>query len=410
MARRLLIDESPFGMRAMLTVDDAPVQLVHHFAMRCEPRVGQIFWARAGARDERLGGQVFELGQAGEGLMPVKDRVHPEGAMVMVGIRREPIDAKKALLTDRPFVRLPCVSFTSDGMGRPGPLGSQPAPDQLLQAVRSPPPKRAGVLAGIPDMPRLIALIADAPIDGLVCSSGDLAAAVQRFIPQELPVEIDDAIDRFFLAGEEAAVSRTEPLPGGGRLVFDQAEALTAIDLDIGNRAARSGQGAAAAALRAALKTLGRGLTLRAIGGQVVLDLPRQAVKAPKMLRDQLTAALKGTGLSSIPAVTKEGLVIMLLRQQRRPLIDDLTEERGGGPDLVRPARRLREDIAAWRAYSEASALLRGDRSGRYALTLPQELAAEWTRTRAEKNLNRTFGHRLSVSAERVERWRFEPL
>jgi hypothetical protein len=178
-----------------------------------------------------------------------------------------------------------------------------------------------------------------------------LAAELKPFLPPEITVEVSPEIPREFGDVTADALMRTVPLEGGGSLVIDETEALTAVDVDLGGGGGQSAKGAGDSLRRRVLYELGRVLSLRGIGGQVVLDLPRSAVRAPKVLRDGLSAALKPFGLVSIPAVTKEGLVMLVIGQNRPTLLGLLTEPGGDSP---RPGRRFRPEIEAWQVYDRA--------------------------------------------------------
>ncbi len=68
-----------------------------------------------------------------------------------------------------------------------------------------------------------------------------------------------------------AALVRRVPLPGGGQLVIDEAEAATLIDIDAG--ASRASPGAIN---RKAVPVIAAALRLRGIGGQVLVDFVRE--------------------------------------------------------------------------------------------------------------------------------------
>jgi hypothetical protein len=330
--------------------------------------------------------QRFDLGKAGEGLLPVKDRAYPEGARVPVGIRREAVPGKLPLLTDRPQLRLPAATVVPGRPEvRPGPLGEVPPPQDLLATPTAADPAAL-----------LLAQLATAEVDEIIVSSGKLAARLRPFLPDGVSLSGDDGAGAAIEAAEDDGLLREVALGGGGRLIIDETEALTAIDVDLGHGGGQSKKGAGDSLRARLLDELAAVLSLRGLGGQVILDLPRFAVRQPKMLRDQMTAALRIANLSSVPAVTKEGLVALILQQTGPSLLDRLTAEERGA-DIIRAGRIFRPDVRALRAWTEAGRVLRDDRSGRFVLRLHNAAATAWKDQGASAALAGIFGARLQM-------------
>jgi hypothetical protein len=233
----------------------------------------------------------------------------------------------------------------------------------------------------VPGSVSLLAGLAQRGTEAVFVSSGALAAELGPYLPGNIALEVSDELSGDIAAITEEALDRTVSLEGGGRLIFDEGAALTAIDVDLGTTGGQSGKGAGDSLRRRVLDELGRLLGLRGIGGQVVLDLPRSAVKAPKVLRDGLTAALKPHGLVSIPAVTKEGLVVLIMGQNRPSLLSALTEEDGGAP---RPGRRFVPHVEAWRAFD---GMQREARRPSEPLALSPAAADAWRAANADERM-----------------------
>ncbi len=107
-----------------------------------------------------------------------------------------------------------------------------------------------------------------------------LKAFVEAFMPEragdvELYAGSDPIMDAFGLEEEIArALSRKVPLPSGGYLIIDQAEALTAIDVNTG-RFTGKGKDVEETIFQTnleAVKEIGYQLRFRNIGGLIVLD------------------------------------------------------------------------------------------------------------------------------------------
>ncbi|MEE4208107.1 MAG: ribonuclease E/G [Parvularcula sp.] len=393
MSRHILLEESPFGVRALVQEGGKTIRLAHHVFGRQAPQLGAVIEGRAGPRDRRLGLQLIDLGAQGEGWLPVKERQHPEGSKVFVAIRREAVGDKRPLLTDRPSLHLPAATLDGrTGNVRSGPLGEIPLPpsfDKNLQAASKVEPALL-----------LLAQLVSRETERVLLSSGSLKARLAPFMPDPDLLVVDEAISSDLDHAEDAALARTEPLQGGGRLVIDETEALTTVDVDLGSGEGQSARGAGDSLRQRFLDELAPALAARAIGGQVVLDLPRFAIRQPKPLRDQITAALKPTGLSSIPAVTKEGLVVLVLQKTGPSLLDRLTMAHSLS-DGVRPGRVMRPDITDWRAFTEASRTLAAQRTQSFVLALDPDALRIWQKRDADAALASRFGARLRTAARR---------
>lgn len=396
MSVQMLLNATPFGVRGAVLKDETPIRLLHFFQSDTAPRTGDLYWAKVGRRDPRLGALVCDLGEAGEGLLTVKDRAYTEGQLIPAAIRREGIGGKRPLLTDKPLLKLPAAtrSLQDDAVTRPGPLGQLDVPAGIISSLRSS-DEGPGRMDSIPPLVRLVTGLASSATDEIVCSSADTAAALSEFVPTVVDVLVSDQIPSVLNDIEDDALARTVALESGGALIIDQAEALTAIDLDLGASAGQSKKGADAGLLRRALMGLGPILSLHGLGGQVVLDLPRGATRTPKMIRDQLTAALKPYGLMNIPAVTKEGLVVMIFGQDRMPVIERLTEVFDDAHVL--PGRKLRSAALAQRAFAQLTAALKEDPRRKLRLTLGADTAALWQEADATAVLARSFTERFTI-------------
>jgi ribonuclease E len=116
---------------------------------------------------------------------------------------------------------------------------------------------------------------------------------------------------------------RQVPLPSGGALVFDQTEALVAIDVNSGkSRSARDSETNAFETNKEAVDEICRQLRLRDMGGLVVCDLidmrsPRHRREIEERFRNNLRKDRAKTTLGSI---SEFGLV-ELTRQRMRPSV-----------------------------------------------------------------------------------------
>ena len=382
MSKRVLLEETPFGWAAARCQEDRVETLLHRFKHRGFPQFGDVLEGRAGHHDKRLGAQVVTLASGTEGLLPVRDRVYPQGHALLVGVRREAMGKKRPMLTDRPVLSFPAASWLVErGEVRRGPLGELALPEALAAEIRKAPAQASRTTEAV----RLLAQAVDQDTDEVVVSSGALAASLKAFLPERIVVETNSRLGAELERYEDEALSSRVPLKGGGSLVIDETEALVAIDVDLGQGSGQSGRGAAESLKDRVFDRLADAIAVRSLGGQIVLDLPRRAVRTPKVLRDQLSASLKGQGLSSIPAITKEGLVVLLFGQNRQTLLERLTTP--GFSVGVRPSRVLAPDMIAWRAHRALEKRFSSSPTSRFVLTLPDRSRDIWEQVLQRKDL-----------------------
>lgn len=115
--------------------------------------------------------------------------------------------------------------------------------------------------------------------------------------------------------------SRVVPLPSGGALVFDQTEALVAIDVNSGrSRSARDSETNAFQTNREAIEEVCRQLRLRDLGGLIVVDcIDMRFIKHRREIEERLTALLKIDRAKSSFAPISEFGIIEMTRQRMRP-------------------------------------------------------------------------------------------
>ncbi|WP_031550653.1 ribonuclease E/G [Parvularcula oceani] len=403
----LLVDRTPLELRIGLLEEDRVVRLHHEYPQRVEPRLGALYQGRVHSKDNRLGGVFVDLGSA-QGFLPAEGRAMPPlGASLTVGIRREAIGDKAAQLVANPALRLPLATVRRrDGelACAPGPIGAPEdgEEDALRLAGEAFAEGEAGPRSVPAPLIRAVTGLLTREIEEIHVTDADAAAALREALGPEAdrvalaePAALRAVLDE----AEEEALWRIVPLPGGGRLVFDEAEALTAIDVDLGRQEGRSAKGAAERAFAALLPVLGRQGALRSLGGQIVIDLPRRAAPSPKILRDRLTKALSPLGRVSIPAVTGEGICVVIAPRPVPGLLERLTEP---GEGSVLPGRRLRADVLAARSYRLLEARLLADRSGSCTLSCP-ERALPHLEGEAAEALRARYGARFTLSATSSE-------
>jgi ribonuclease G len=157
---------------------------------------------------------------------------------------------------------------------------------------------------------------------------------VREFMETFLPERIDDVrlyqgseplFDEFGVEDEIArALSRKVPLTSGGYLIMDQAEALTAIDVNTG-RFTGKGKDVADTILQTnleAVKEIGYQLRFRNIGGLIVVDFidMEKANHRERVYQELLAVLKKDKAKTTAVRISEFGLVEMTRKRTRESL------------------------------------------------------------------------------------------
>ncbi|MSR40569.1 MAG: Rne/Rng family ribonuclease [Phycisphaerales bacterium] len=193
--------------------------------------------------------------------------------------------------------------------------------------------------------------------------------------------------------------SREVPLPSGGALVFDQTEALVAIDVNSGrSRSARDSETNAFNTNAEAVDEICRQLRLRDLGGLVVADLID--MRSPKHRRDieeRVRTNLRKDRAKYTVAPISEFGILELTRQRMRPSMrkthyHDCPACAGTG-ELRNP------EAVASDAMRRLAAILDLDRVRRVEIVVGSRVAATMlsTKRRALVEIEDEFGKSVSV-------------
>lgn len=210
--------------------------------------------------------------------------------------------------------------------------------------------------------------------------------------------------------------SRTVPLPSGGALVFDQTEALVAVDVNSGrSRAARDSETNAFQTNCEAIDELCRQLRLRDLGGLIVVDcIDMRISKNRREVEDRLTALLRLDRAKSSFAPISEFGIIEMTRQRMRPSLrkmhySDCPHCSGSGEI------RLPDAVAA-DAMRRVSLLFCHESIHRVEMVCSVRVAGEMMskRRRAMHELEERLGKRIDIriseafAADRVEMYAYD--
>lgn len=292
------------------------------------PAAGRRFAGRVRTVNRGLGAAFIDIGDGLDAYLSVngKNEAHLiEGALVRVTVKAPPRQGKGALLKWSAAPLPP----DCDAPGRLGPFD-----DAALEAAQA---------------------IGEGA-DQIIIDNGAARAALAAALPERDVRHEAHGAALFEAHGAEAALeeafARVVRLPGGGRIIIDEAEALTAIDADTGALKAASPVRLREKIAFAAADEAMWQVRLRDIGGHVVADFP--AIGAPRArarfaahLKDAL-AAIPGAGASGF---SKSGLFSFTAPHRAQSLMERFTEPAPADPA---PGRRFTLD---WRAKSALRAL-----------------------------------------------------
>ncbi|ODT86546.1 ribonuclease E/G [Phenylobacterium sp. SCN 70-31] len=283
--RRAYLDPGLGEDRGVVTLDGRP----ERFFLRREgddPRLqlGARLIARVEHVEPVLASAFLDLGGV-QALLPFKPEARPvRGAAVTVEIRSEPREGKLATLR-------------ALGAGEGAPRLLEPAP----------------TLADV-----LQTLVRDGPV-----ATGPEARRVA-----------DEA--------EDEALQTIHALPGGGTLAIEPTRALTAVDVDLGERKGADGKRAARQANLAALSEAARLLRLKGLGGLVVVDLVGRGHDGAALLAAARHAFGPDNPGVAIGPVGRFGTMELSIPRRAAPVLERLRRPEGGLTDAALAHRLVR--------------------------------------------------------------------
>ena len=292
--RRLFLDRGIGVTRGVVTLDGRPERLLlHRPDDEARLMLGARLVARVASVEPAIATAFLDLGGGLEAILPFKPEARPiRGGAVEIEIRSEPRDGKLAVARQ-----------LADGAGAPRLLAEAP---------------------GIAETLRLFAR--DAAI-----TEGRRA------------VETADE-------AEAEALETIHALPGGGTLAIEPTRALTAIDVDLGERKGADAKRVTRQANLAALAESARLLRLKGLGGLVIVDLVGRGHDGNALLAAARLAFAPDNPGVAIGPVGRFGTMELSIPRRTRPLLERLQ-----GPDGALTDRTLAERLVR-RILAEAEA------------------------------------------------------
>jgi Rne/Rng family ribonuclease len=344
-SRELIIERSPFGLRAGLLQDGRLIEVDQLDEAAADPR-GEVVLGRVRTVERDLGAAFVDCGYAADALLGARDarhlpgagrdtpieRIVSEGQGVLLQVRQGPAAGKAARVTGDIALVGPYLVYRprrrsvtlSARLERTPAAAEQRARAQALfpdtgVIVRSAAPRAtdaelvaeltrlrglwAGIetaaavavaparLHGVDDPLHRLLLERIAPdLERIVVGDQASLARARNWLAEWQPgmasrlASIPDPFEATGAAEQlEQALQPTVPLPGGGSIIIQPTAALTAIDVNGGGRQALDVNLAAA-------REIARQLRLRRIGGTVVVDFIDLSARAA---RARVLAALR---------------------------------------------------------------------------------------------------------------------
>ncbi|MFO1015166.1 MAG: ribonuclease E/G [Caulobacteraceae bacterium] len=178
---------------------------------------------------------------------------------------------------------------------------------------------------------------------------------------------------------EAEALETVFPLPGGGTLAVEPTRALTAVDIDLGDRAGVEVKKAARLANLTALQVLARVLRLKELGGLVVIDLVGRGHDGAALTAAARAAFAPDNPGVAVGPISKFGTLELSIPRRRRPVAEWLA---GADAEALRLVRELER-----RATADPGGRIEASASAQLALPMKPLLA----------ELAQRYGARFSV-------------
>lgn len=284
--RRLFLDRGVGESRGVVTLDGRPERLIvrrdgddHRLAL------GARLVARVANVEPALATAFLDLGGGAEAILPFKAEARPvRGQALEVEIRSEPRRGKLAI-----------ARAIGAGEGAPRLLSE---PDDLAAELK--------------------AHARDAEI---------VEGRAARVMADEAEAE---------------ALEVLHPLPGGGVLAIEPTRALTAVDVDLGERKGADAKRVTRQANLAALGLAARLLRLKGLGGIVVIDLVGRGHDGNALMAAARAAFGPDNPGVAIGPVGRFGTMELSLPRRVRPLAEVLCREDGTLSDRTLAQRLIR--------------------------------------------------------------------
>lgn len=284
--RRLYIDEGIGETRGVVTLDGRPERLLIR-RDGDDPRLslGARLVARVASVEPALATAFLDLGGGAEAILPFRPDARPvRGQALEIEVRAEARRGKLAI---------------------------------------------ARALGPAEGAPRLVA------------AAPDVGAELRSLVPDASLVD-GEAARAVADAAEADVLEPLHALPGGGVLAIEPTRALTAIDVDLGERKGPDAKRVTRQANLAALGVAARLLRLKGLGGIVVIDLVGRGHDGAALMAAARTAFAPDNPGVAIGPVGRFGTMELSLPRRTRPLGERLCRDDGALSDRTLAQRLIR--------------------------------------------------------------------
>ncbi|MHA7871967.1 MAG: ribonuclease E/G, partial [Hyphococcus sp.] len=277
-------------------------------ALDDSPSAGRRFAGRVKTVNRGLNAAFVDIGDGRDSYLPLTRKNEAflvEGALIAVAVKSPPRQDKGATLR---FV-------SQDALGASDPRRLPPYQDAPLETVE--------MIGGEAET-----VIIDDGAGAAILKGSAIDAEVQheshtKTLFEHYGVE----------AVLETAFDPVAPIPGGGRLIIEEAQALTAIDVDTAGLSASSPARLREKIAIAAAEEAARQIQIRNIGGHIVIDFPSiSSERARARFRtalEQAMAVIEGAGAFGF---SKSGLYCFTAPHHLQSLSERWTETATGVP------------------------------------------------------------------------------
>lgn len=284
--RRIFLDRGIGEDRGVVTLDGRPERLIiRRDGDDPKLRLGARLVARVASLEPALATAFLDLGEGAEAILPFKPDAKPvRGQALEIEIRGEPRRGKLAV-----------ARLVGEGEGAPRLLAAAPdLAEELASHVRQ-------------------------------------AKLVEGRTAREMADE-----------AEAEALEILHQLPHGGVLAIEPTRALTAIDIDLGERKGADAKRVARQANLAALAMAARLLRLKGLGGIVVVDLVGRGHDGNALMAAARAAFGPDNPGVAIGPVGRFGTMELSLPRRSRPTLEILCREDGALSDRTLAQRLIR--------------------------------------------------------------------
>ncbi|MGV6801368.1 MAG: ribonuclease E/G [bacterium] len=336
----------------------------HDMIMPIQP--GDLYRGQIKKIDRRLDAAFVDIGLARDGYFPLKGQTVSQGSLHNFRIKRLAEKEKGAIVTLVPE-------------GQSGPVGRLS-----------------------PDMTAIGTVFNKFRINDLekVIINTSAGRTYLRQMDSSFPIEIRQTYNLFSSLGLaetlEQTLLRVISLENGAKITFDEAEAVTAIDIDLAGASGQSREGALMTLCRNIIPILMQQIIRRQISGQIVIDFPALSIRERKSIEKLLKEAIIPI-CGRYENIGRGGLFAFSLPKTGPSLLHQLTQLDKTSPIA---GRRFTPHFMAARLIRRAGTMLADNRTGKFLATAAPDVIEL-----IEKNqnwvhyLNNEFGPRIEFRA-----------